>query len=271
MSTLTTSHPENTPVDFEVNEHGVGTITLNNPKRRNVLSRTTLEKLNEIVDGVTESKNDVRVVVLQSTGPVFSSGHDFKEFTNDKDKSIQKEILELCTELNMKLQLECPPTIAAVAGLATAAGCQLACSCDIVFATRDSRFCVPGSRNGGFCHTPGVALSTRVHHRHALTMLLLGDEIDAHEAYRIGLVSKLSDSHNTLMDDVMQAANKIARTSAHNTQAGKVCFYRHVEENTLENKYKVACPVMLDMFASNDQQEGIKAFFEKRSPVWVDS
>ena len=128
---------------------------------------------------------------------------------------------------------ECPPTIAAVEGLATAAGCQLVCSTDIIFAAPGARFCVPGSNNGGFCHTPGVALANKIHPRRALAMLLLAEPIDAEEALRLGMVTKITEN---LYADAAAAATKIARTSAHNTQLGKQAFYRHIEEPSLETK-----------------------------------
>lgn len=199
----TSSHQQKIPSDdvvlYDVNEAtGIATITLNNPQKRNPLSCGVLDSLNGIVDEIEEDlrasraehhPSRVRVVVIKSTGPVFCSGHDFKDFTMDKGKDFHKKVLAACTRLNLRLQSVCPPTIAMVDGLATAAGCQLACSCDLVVATDTSRFCVPGSRNGGFCHTPGVSLSNKIHKRKALELLLLGDDLPAVEAARLGLVS----------------------------------------------------------------------------------
>ena len=129
-----------------VDNVGIAWVTLNSPKRRNPLSSDVLERLHTAVDSIVASLNSadrVRAVVLASTGPVFSSGHDFREFVLDSDTEARESqlaeharILSRCTELNRRLQTECPPTIAAVDGLATAAGCQLVCSCDLVFATR---------------------------------------------------------------------------------------------------------------------------------------
>eukprot|EP00040_Diaphanoeca_grandis_P024876 m.137330 g.137330 ORF g.137330 m.137330 type:complete len:330 (-) comp29914_c0_seq5:200-1189(-) len=265
---------EEPAVLFNVDPHtSVGTITLNNPRRRNPLSFSTLQQLKSILDTVVagqQTTERVRVLVIQSTGSVFSSGHDFKEFTADTGADYHKTVLNLCTEVNMMLQMQCPPVIAAIDGLATAAGCQLACSCDIIYATSTSTFCVPGSRNGGFCHTPGVALSNKIHPKKALEMLLLAEDIDANEAYRIGLVNRVTEK-DTLQEITRASAEKIALTSAYNTQQGKRAFYEHVSQGDLASKYKVAQRYMLDMFLSNDQQEGISAFFGKRKPTWTDS
>lgn len=125
-----------------VDNVGIARVTLNNPKRRNPLSKEVLVALHGAVHqvvGSLGSADRVRAVVLQSTGPVFCSGHDFKEFVLREDglgKEEHREILAMCTDLNVRLQRECPPTIAAVDGLATAAGCQLVASCDLIFATR---------------------------------------------------------------------------------------------------------------------------------------
>ena len=136
---------------------------------------------------------------------------------------------------------------------------------------RASSFCVPGSRNGGFCHTPGVALASKIHPRKALEMLLLAEDIDAEEAARLGLVNRLVDTTADLTDAVGAAARKLAATSAHNTLLGKQAFYRHVDLPDVDSKYKDASRAMLRMFASEDQQEGIDAFFGRRPPTWRDA
>jgi enoyl-CoA hydratase/carnithine racemase len=136
---------------------------------------------------------------------------------------------------------------------------------------RGSAFCLPGSRNGGFCHTPGVAVASKVHPRKALEMLLLSENVDAVEAQRIGLVNRLANNGEELGAMADAAAAKLVATSGHNTLRGKQGFYSHVDKPTIDAKYHDASEFMLDMFASNDQQEGIAAFFAKRPPIWRDS
>jgi enoyl-CoA hydratase/carnithine racemase len=122
----------------------VARVILNKPIQRNPLSKDVLQKLHSVVDEVVASlasADRVRAIILSSTGTVFSAGHDFSEFVLEEGNEEgclreHADILTLCTELNLRLQRECPPTIAAVDGLATAAGCQLVASCDLVFATR---------------------------------------------------------------------------------------------------------------------------------------
>eukprot|EP00041_Stephanoeca_diplocostata_P011133 m.180669 g.180669 ORF g.180669 m.180669 type:complete len:357 (+) comp18429_c0_seq1:238-1308(+) len=256
---------------------GIATVTLNNSKKRNPLSSSVLQRLNDIVDDIeselqasrlAQRPSNVRVLIIKSTGPVFCSGHDFKDFTMDKGRTHHSDVLAACTQLNKRLQSSCPPTIAMVDGLATAAGCQLVCSCDLVVATETSRFCVPGSRNGGFCHTPGVSLSNKIHLSKALELLLLGDDLAAVEAARLGLVNKVVDTAEALDAVVDEWATKIANTSGYNTQMGKRCFYEHTQAHGIDAQYEVASAYMLDMFASPDQQEGIDAFFARRQPVW---
>ena len=119
----------------------------------------------------------VRAIVVSASGPVFSSGHDFRNFRG-ATRAEQREIVELCADVNALLGEVPQPTVAAVAGKCVAGGLQLAASCDLVLAHEDATFCLPGVKTGGFCHTPAVALGARVAPRHALELALLGNEID---------------------------------------------------------------------------------------------
>merc|ERR1712232_759143 len=105
----------------------------------------------------------VRCIVIASTGPVFSSGHDMRDFTSDVSKQAQAATLDLCAEVNMLLSRVPQPTVALVDGHAMAGGCQLAASCDLLLATETSKFALPGVRSKqGFCHTPGVAVASKI-------------------------------------------------------------------------------------------------------------
>jgi 1,4-dihydroxy-2-naphthoyl-CoA synthase len=153
-------------VTYTVTDH-VATITLNNHAQRNPLSTavlTLLEAALHSIDASQEGAAEDRVlaVVLKSTGTVFSSGHDFAEFSSSvSTPADQGDILDLCTRVNLGLQQCAPPVIAAVQGMATAGGCQLVASCDLVVASDAAQFCVPGTKIGGFCHTPAVSLVSK--------------------------------------------------------------------------------------------------------------
>merc|ERR1712150_200546 len=150
---------------------GVATVLLDNAAQRNPLSKAVLNRLNELLAVCDEAAGPVcpggsrqpkiSVVVLKASGSVFSSGHDFADFL-DTDESGGRIILDACAQVNMKLRAIPQPTVAIVEGLATAGGCQLACSCDLVLASEKAYFQLPGSKGKGFCHTPVVAVAERI-------------------------------------------------------------------------------------------------------------
>jgi enoyl-CoA hydratase/carnithine racemase len=137
----------------------------------------------------------VRAIVLRAeTGGgknrVFSAGHNLKEMTADTGPEHHRRIFDTCESL-MELIGRLPvPVIAAVDGLAAAAGCQLVASTDIAVATPGSRFSTPGASVGLFCHTPGIPLARRVPRAISGYMLLTGEPISGEEALRAGLISK---------------------------------------------------------------------------------
>ena len=155
----------------------------------------------------------VKVVVLKSDGPVFSSGHDLREMVGSDEESYTCIFAE-CTEVMEAIRLLPQPVIAQVQGLATAAGCQLAATCDLAVASEDAGFCTPGVQIGLFCSTPAVALSRAVSPKHAMEMLLTGIPISAKTAQDWGLVNRVVPS-DQLEDTVMQLARHIAKASAY--------------------------------------------------------
>ena len=160
------------------------------------------------------------------------------------------------------------PVIAAVQGIATAAGCQLVASCDLAVASEDARFATSGIDNGLFCSTPMVPLSRNVPRKQALEMLFTGEMIPAERAREIGLVNHVVPSGHE-RDTAIALAQKIARKSAHAIKVGKEAFYRQAEMN-LADAYRYAAEVMTENMMAFDAREGIGAFIEKREPKWRD-
>ncbi|XP_032329555.1 enoyl-CoA hydratase domain-containing protein 3, mitochondrial isoform X3 [Camelus ferus] len=140
---------------------GIRSIVLSNPKKRNALSLAMLKSLQKDILHEAESQ-DLKVIVISAEGPVFSSGHDLKELTDEQGPDYHAEVFRTCSEVMMMIQNHPVPVIAMVNGLATAAGCQLVASCDIAVASDKSSFATPGVNIGLFCSTPGVALGRAV-------------------------------------------------------------------------------------------------------------
>src|SRR3990172_2500157 len=167
----------------------IATITMNRPERRNALSEAHMGELIGAFRTLGASRG-IRVVVLAGNGPAFCAGHDVREMIR-QDIGTYRRIFDRCTELMTVIQEIPQPVIARVHGIATAAGCQLAASCDLVVAGEDARFATPGVKIGLFCTTPMVALTRAVGRKHALEMLLTGIEIDARTAADWGLVNRV--------------------------------------------------------------------------------
>jgi enoyl-CoA hydratase/carnithine racemase len=172
---------------------GITRLVLSDPASRNSLSEAMLGELER---ALAEAAADpaVRAVVIAARGPVFSSGHDPKELTAhradpDRGRAYFQAIFARCSALMRSIAEHEKPIIAEVAGVASAAGCQLVASCDLAVAAAGARFQTPGVQIGFFCSTPMVALARSVVRKHAFEMLLTGDMISARRAARMGLVN----------------------------------------------------------------------------------
>jgi enoyl-CoA hydratase/carnithine racemase len=160
------------------------------------------------------------------------------------------------------------PVIAAVNGTASAAGCQLVASCDLVVASETAAFSTPGVNIGLFCSAPMVALSRKVASNHALEMLLTGEPVSAARAREMGLVNRVVVPGRE-RDEAYKLASTIAAKSSHVQKIGKEAYYNQLEINLAE-AYAYASKVMAENMMARDAEEGISAFVEKRTPKWED-
>jgi len=245
---------------------GIAYLTLNDPKKRNALSFNMLAQLKEEFTDLA-SKKDTRVIVINSEGPVFSSGHNLKELLSETGKDFHQQIFHKCSEVMQLIQDIPTPVIAQVRGLATAAGCQLVASCDIAVASDKALFATPGVKVGLFCSTPGVALSRAVPRKKALQMLFTGEPITAQDALLHGLVSHVVPE-DKLEEETMEIASKICNSSSAVIGLGKALFYQQINMNR-NQAYQLAEGTMVHNLGLIDGQEGIEAFVAKRQPVWT--
>lgn len=245
------------------NLDGLTYLTLNQPEKRNALSRAMLTALKSKLEEVAGRKQS-RVVILRAAGPVFSAGHDLKELST-AGAEVQS-IFRLCTSVMEMLPALPQPVIAQVHALATAAGCQLVSSCDLVIASNLASFAVPGVKIGLFCSTPAVPLSRAIPTKKAMEMLLTGAPITAAEAERYGLVNRVV-APERLEAETRELAQQIMGYSTAVIANGKAAFYRQLP---LERgaAYRAVEPVIVQQAQAADMKEGITAFFAKRSPQW---
>src|ERR1700740_505862 len=203
---------------------GLALLTLNRPQARNSLSEALLETLGEALSVIARDRT-VRVVVLAANGPAFSAGHDLKELNAhrsgaDRGRAYFKHIMGLCSRGMQQIVTLPQPVIASVQATATAAGCQLVASCDLVVASRAAKFATPGVNIGLFCSTPMVALSRNVSRKHAMEMLLTGELITAEHAARIGLITFVTEAGREV-EEALKLAKTIAAKSALTVRLGK--------------------------------------------------
>lgn len=251
---------------------GVTVLTLNRPESRNSLSLAMLQTLEEACATIGEDAS-VRCVVLAAAGPVFCAGHDLREIKAhradpDHGRGFYDQAMETCARVMQAIIGLPQPVVAAVQGVATAAGCQLVATCDLAVAADQARFCTPGVDIGLFCSTPAVALARAVPRKAAMEMLMLGDMVSAEDALRIGLVNRVVAA-DALMAAALDIAGRIAGRSAMTVRMGKRGFYRQVEL-PLSEAYREAACIMADNLMAHDAAEGIGAFLGKRRPVWED-
>lgn len=243
---------------------GIALLTLNQPEKRNALSLALLQALYAELRAI-QTDRQVRIVVLRANGPVWSAGHDLKELAGAND-TLLAEVFGVCTQAMELLAALPQPTIAMVHALATAAGCQLAASCDLLVASTAASFATPGVKVGLFCTTPGIPLGRAMPRKKALEMLFTGEAISAEEALRWGLANRVV-APDKLEEETLALAKRIAQASFQVLASGKQAFYRQLALDR-STAYALAEPLMVQAAGGPDCQEGIKAFFEKRAPKW---
>jgi enoyl-CoA hydratase/carnithine racemase len=245
-------------------DDAIALVTMNRPKKRNALSLDHMQELISCLKAIGEA-GEAPVVVLRGNGPGFCAGHDLSEMVG-REPAFYRHLFDICCELMETIQSIPQPVIAQVHGIATAAGCQLAATCDLVVASEDARFATPGVKIGLFCSTPMVALSRAVGQKKAMEMLLTGELVSAEEAHAEGLVNKVVPAEE-LEAETRKLAEKIAEASPLVVGVGKGAFYRQLEMPT-EQAYAYTKEVMSFNATFADAQEGICAFLEKRKPEW---
>ncbi|UPY37607.1 enoyl-CoA hydratase [Sediminicoccus sp. KRV36] len=254
-------------ITTERQNNGVALITLDRPAARNALSIAMLEALRDALHAAV----DARCIVLAAHGPAFSAGHDLRELTAaraeaDGGRDFYARTMALCSQVMQQVVNHPVPVIAAVEGIATAAGCQLVASCDLAVATPASRFCTPGVDIALFCSTPAVAVARAIPRKAAMEMLLTGRMVSAEEAKALGLINRVAEDARA---EALALAASIAARSAVTVRLGKRGFNAQCGM-PLAEAYDAASAVMVENMMAADAEEGIGAFLGKRAPHWQD-
>jgi enoyl-CoA hydratase/carnithine racemase len=272
MNLRTTRPATSEPVLLRQDDGPVAVLTLNRPAARNSLSEALLASLSTMFEAI-KAENNVRAVVLAAEGPAFCAGHDLKELNSrrtdsDGGRAYFRHIINTCSAMMQQIVNLPQPVIAAVQGVASAAGSQLVATCDLAIASEKAGFATPGVDIGLFCSTPMVALSRNVPRKHAMQMLLTGETVPAELAAAMGLINEVVPAGQERARAI-EIAHKIASKSSHVIGIGKATFYRQLEL-PLAEAYRYASEVMTENMMARDAEEGICAFIEKRDPTWED-
>ena len=242
----------------------IGVITLNRPQAMNTFNVPFARELN---DALWEMEKDpeVRVVVIDANGKHFSTGISLDEFKGKTNKEY-REFIRLMDEHNHTLAHMKKPVIASVKGYALANGAGLSFACDLTVAAEDAKFGTTAINVGLICTGPAAPLARHLGRKKTLEMVLLGDIISAAEAERLGLVNKVVPKEQ-LEEATLELATKLAEKSPLALQIGKASIYGmqdvpyHQALDMLSEKFAALC-------STEDAEEGVKAFLEKRKPVW---
>lgn len=250
---------------------GIATLTLNAPQSLNALSDAMIAALHAEIIRLS-GDDSIRVVVLRGAGKVFCAGHDLKEMqaaraAPDKGRAALQSLFDRCAAMMLALQALPQTVIAQVHGIATAAGCQLVATCDMVVAAEGTRFGVNGVNIGLFCSTPMVALTRKIPPAVAFEMLTTGEFISAERAREVGLVNRVTPA-DTLPDVTAALAGTVAAKLGRALRIGKAAFYDQAGMTTAQ-AYAYAGAAMVENMLDRDTDEGITAFLEKRKPDWA--
>lgn len=254
----------------EARHERIAVLTLTRSEARNSLSLEMLAVLQSAVDRLSVDRS-VSAVVIAATGPAFCAGHDLKELTAhrrdaDRGRAFYALTMARCAALMTSIMRSPKPFIAAVEGVATAAGCQLVATCDLAVVGAAARFATPGVDIGLFCSTPMVALTRNVPRKRAMEMLLTGEMLAAEEAAAYGLVNRVVAEGGAL-DGALELGRTIAAKSPATIRIGKEAFYAQIEK-PVADAYAYAAEVMVRNMMHRDAEEGIGAFIAKRPPAW---
>jgi enoyl-CoA hydratase len=249
-----------TTANIIVETHGrVGLIRLNRPQALNALSSPLIEELNTALEAF-ESDPNIGAIVLTGSDKAFAAGADIKEM---QDKSFADVFLGDFISRWENVAKSRKPIIAAVAGFALGGGCELAMMCDFILAADTARFGQPEIKLGVIPGAGGTQRLTRfVGKSKAMEMCLTGRMMDAAEAERSGLVSRVVPAAS-LIEEALKVAAAIASLSASAVYAAKESVNR-AYETTLAEGIRFERRIFHSLFATEDQKEGMRAFVGKR-------
>jgi enoyl-CoA hydratase len=250
---------------YEVRDR-VGWITLNDPKKHNALNK--IMQL-EIKSALLEAEKDekVRVIVFCGSGErSFCVGADIHVFSGINSLKGYKLMRDIGYEIHRLMERIEKPIIAAVNGYCMAGGLELALACDLILATEDSIFSAPEINLGIIPGWGGtVRLPRAVPVRKAKEWIMTGDQFSAEEAHQLGLINRIA-SKSQFRQAVEDLANKLASKSSNALRMAKMSINCSLESADIDAALAIERGAISVLFGTEDCQEGVQAFLEKRKP-----
>ncbi|EJD03408.1 ClpP/crotonase [Fomitiporia mediterranea MF3/22] len=260
-ATQTSSNPFTNIIPSSPSE-GVALITLNRPKALNALNGALISELNNALESI-EQDDSVKAVVITGSERAFAAGADIKEMKDREYHDVSRD--DFLANWHRLADLR-KPTIAAVSGYALGGGCELAMMCDIILASPTAVFGQPEIDLGIIPGAGGTQRLTRlIGQSRAMEIILTGRKIDASEAEKWGLVTRIVPEGKNVVDEAVEVASAISQKGAIAVRAAKECV-RKASELGVREGLVFERRAFHALFATKDQKEGMSAFVEKRKP-----
>lgn len=242
--------------------HNCTVLTLNRPAKRNALTIDLMEKLCAAIEEVQNLPGQ-RALILKGAGTVFCAGLDLAEA---QDNSLEEHSSKSIAKL-LKTIYECPlVTIAAVHGAALAGGAGIMCACDLAIAESGTLLGFPEERRGLAAAQIMPYILRLLPRRLLHELVLLGENIDAHRAYEIGLINKVAKTYSSL-PDALRFVESIAKGGPQASRADKKLM-QQLEPVDFSKGLKLGYELHREVRHSDEAKEGMQAFLEKRPPQW---
>lgn len=248
----------------DVDDHFVGSITLNRPEQLNTFNSGMA---GELYSALMEMDGDdrVRVIMLKGAGKAFCAGIDVNELAGKTALEYRRWIEHMERPLIAISKMK-KPVIAVLQGVAAANGMGLAASSDLVIAAENTKMGLTAINVGLNCVGPIIPVARVVGRKKALELLLYGNLIKAPEAAALGLVNRVV-AKDELEDEAVDWARTLAKKSPIAVQLAKTAFYTSEDMDYLK-QFEYMNEIFARLCTTDDAKEGVTAFFEKRNPVW---
>lgn len=242
-------------------DEGVGRITLARPPL-NVMNIAMMKEINSVLE-TWEGSNDLKVILFQAEGDHFSAGVDVEEHLGD----MVDEMIEVFDGIFRRLHRMTIPTLASVRGSCLGGGCELAAFCDMVLASDTARFGQPEIKVGVFPPIAIYLLPRIMNYQAAIDVILSGKIISAQEALEIGMIGKIiPDSElDKVTEETIESYRKLSPVVLKMTKKAMTKSFN----DDFESSLKIIEDIYLkELMKTEDAEEGLRAFLEKRKPVW---